>query len=141
MRMLRPLGLAAVSLGFWSATSFARPGEGVPAQPATGIRIPVHVTSVPEDRMAARLASAVIKELKSDPRFMSADRESPRAVNILLPARLGWQRRLDWTEVSYQARFNSANGHSRVITGNCWNWNLKACAKQIAGAAAQFGSN
>lgn len=138
--MLRLLGIAAVSLPVWSASAFASP-EGAPASAAGRIRIPVDVTSAAEDRMAGRLASAVVKELKSDLRFTLAERRSPRAVNISLPARVGWQRRLDWTEISYQARLNSANRHSHVVTGHCWNWNLKACAKQIADATARFGSN
>jgi hypothetical protein len=132
--------LAAVALPFWSASAFASP-EGAPASAPASIRIPVDVTSAAEDQMARRLATAVVKQLNSDLRFTLVQRGSVRAVSVSLPARVGWQRRLDWTEISYQARLNSANGHSRVVTGHCWNWNLKACAKQIADAAAQLGSN
>ena len=137
--MLRLLGMAAVSLSFWSAVASTRPG-GAPASASASIRIRVDVTSAAEDRMARRLASTVVNALMSDSRFTLVERGSPHALNISLPARVGWQRRLDWTEISYQARLSLENTHSRVVAGRCWNWNLKVCAKQIADAAAQFGN-
>jgi hypothetical protein len=91
--------------------------------------------------MARRLASAVMAALKSDPRFLSVERREPGSLEISLPHRVGWERRLDWTQIIYQARLTSANGNSRVITGLCWNWNLAVCAKQITDAAAQLGGN
>lgn len=90
--------------------------------------------------MASRLASAVLKELKNDPRFTFVE-GGRTALDIALPARVGWERRLDWTEIHYQARLTSATGQSRVIAGHCWNWNLTVCAKQIADAAARTGGN
>ena len=132
--MLRLIGTAAVSLLSW-LLAFA----GLEAAPAS--RIPVSVTSAAEDQMARRLEAAVVKELKRDPRFTFASPGSAGAINVALPARVGFERRLDWTKIMYQARLSSADGQSRVIAGDCWNWNLKVCAKQIADAAAQAGSD
>ena len=136
--MLRLVGIAAVSLAFCTSGV-------VRAEPAASIdrsiRIPVHVTSTADDRMARRLASAVMAALKSDTRFVPAERREPGSLEISLPNRVGWERRLDWTQIIFQARLTSAKGVSRVITGRCWNWNLPVCAKQITDAAAQFGSN
>jgi hypothetical protein len=136
--MLRLIGTAAVALLFLSATASATP-EGASESAAVGSsRIRVEVTSVAADRTARRLASAVATEIRSDSRFTLAERGSPHVVTISLPARLGWQRRLDRTELSYQARLTLPNGHSRIVAGHCWNWALKACAKQIVDAAAQL---
>src|SRR5438067_1053767 len=119
--MHRLLGIAAVSLSFWSAVASARPG-GAPVSASAGIRIRVDVTSAAEDRMARRLASRVVNALMSDSRFTLVERGTPHALNISLPARVGWQRRLDWTELSYKARVSSEDTHSRVVAGHCWNW-------------------
>ena len=132
--MLRLIETAAVSFFTWPL-AFA----SLEAAPAN--LVPVMVTSAAEDQMARRLASAVVKEFKRDPRFVSAMPGSPGAVNVSLPARVGFERRLDWTKIMYQARLSSAGGRSRVIAGDCWNWNLKVCAKQIADEAALAGSN
>ena len=137
--MLRLVGIAAVSLAICSSVVVR--AERSAASVDRGIRIPVHVTSTAEDRMARRLASAVMEALKSDPRFVLTVRRDPGSLEISLPQRIGWERRLDWTEIIYQARLTSAKGVSRVITGRCWNWNLPVCAKQIADAAAQFDGN
>ncbi len=136
--MLRLVGITAVAL---TCSSGVVRAERAPASIAGSIRIPVHVTSAAEDQVAKRLASAVMKALKQDPRFALVERGAPGSLQILLPTGVGWERRLDWTEVTYQARLNSTNGSSRVITGRCWNWNLAVCAKQITDAAAKFGSN
>lgn len=137
--MLRLVGIAAVSLATCSSGEVR--AERAPASIDGGIRIPVHVTSAAEDKMARGLASEVMKALKRDARFVLAQTGEPRSLQISLPTGVGWERRLDWTELTYQARLSSANGNSRVITGRCWNWNLAVCAKQIIDAAAQFGSN
>ena len=102
---------------------------------------PVSVTNVPEEQQARRLASAVFKELKRDPRFTLIDRPAPGVLGIALPARVGWERRLDWTEILFQARLNSPAGQSQVIAGRCYNWNMSVCAKQILDAAAGVASN
>lgn len=102
--------------------------------------IRVAVTSLAQEQMAKRLASAVLKELKRDPRFMLVDRPAQSAVEIALPSGVGWERRLDWIEIHYQARVN-ASGRSTVVTGTCWNWNLSVCAKQITDSAARFASS
>ena len=128
--MLRLVGIAAVLLAICSS-------EVVRAQRAA---TSVHVTSAADDRMARRLASAVMVALKSDPRFVLAERRELGSLEISLPNRVGWERRLDWTQIIYQARLTSAD-NSHVITGRCWNWNWAVCAKQITDAAAQFGSN
>jgi hypothetical protein len=91
--------------------------------------------------MARRLASALSNELKSDPRFTLSSQGTLGALNISFADRVGWERRLDWTRISYQARLTSPSGRSSLVTGNCWSWNLRACAKQVANAAAQFGVN
>jgi hypothetical protein len=90
--------------------------------------------------MARQLASAVLKTLDRDSRFTLVEHGRP-ALDIALPAQVGWERRLDWTEIHYQARLTSATGQSRVIAGHCWNWNLTVCAKQIADAAARTRGN
>ena len=90
--------------------------------------------------MARQLATAVLKTFERDPRFTLVEHGRP-ALDIALPARVGWERRLDWTEIHYQARLTSATGQSRVIARHCWNWNLTDCAKQIAEAAARNGGN
>jgi hypothetical protein len=105
---------------------------------AQSSRIPVTVTNAAEERTARGLSSAVINQLRSDPRFALADGPAPGALNIALPAQIGWERRLDWTEISYQVRLNGADSRSQVIAGHCWNWNLAVCAKQIADAASGF---
>lgn len=101
----------------------------------------VSVTSAPEEQQARRLASAVLKELKRDPRFTLVDHPSPGVLGISLPARVGWERRLDWTEILFQARLNSPAGQSQVIAGRCYNWNMSVCAKQILDAAAKVAGN
>lgn len=98
--------------------------------------VPVRVTSAPRGKMASRLASAVFKEVRSDKRFALVEDRSAEVLEISLPDDVGWQRRLDWTEIHYQARLNYPSGHSNVIAGHCWNWNLRACAQQIIDAAA-----
>lgn len=137
--MPRLVGIAAVTVAICS--SGVVQAEPAAASIDRSIRIPVHVTSAAEDRMARRLASALMVALKSDPRFVLAERREPGSLEISLPNRVGWERRLDWTQIIYQARLTSAKGVSRVITGRCWNWNLPVCAKQITDAADQFGSN
>lgn len=103
------------------------------------IPIRVAVTSAAQEQMAERLASAVVKELKRDPRFMLVERPAVGMIEIALPRGVGWERRLDWTEIHYQARLN-ASGRSTVVAGHCWNWNLSVCARQIADSAALFAS-
>jgi hypothetical protein len=102
---------------------------------------PISLTSAPKEQQARRLASSVLRELKRDARFRLADPAAPGIVNVALPARVGWERRLDWTEILYQARIDSPAGQSEVIAGRCYNWNLSICAKQILDAAAQVGGN
>jgi non-ribosomal peptide synthetase component F len=102
-------------------------------------RIAVTVTSAARERTARSLSSAVLKELRRDPRFALIDHPAPVAVTIAMPAGIGWERRLDWTEISYQARLTTAAGQTRVVAGHCYNWNLGVCAKHIADAAAELG--
>ena len=113
----------------------------LPAAVSAEMPIRVTVTSPAQEQMAKRLASAVIKELKRDGRFILVEPPASGAIEISLPSGVGWERRLDWTEIHYQARLTSATGQSRVIAGHCWNWNLTVCAKQIAEAAARTGGN
>jgi hypothetical protein len=103
-------------------------------------RIAVSVTSAAQERMARDLASAVLKEVKRDSRFALIDHPSPALLNIALPAGIGWERRLDWTEIFFRARLNSASERSQVIAGRCYNWNMSVCARQILDAAARFGA-
>jgi hypothetical protein len=107
------------------------------AQPSG--RIPVSVTSAAQERTARSLASAVLKEFGRDPRFALVERPAAGVLTVALPAGIGWERRLDWTEISYQARLTTPGGQSRVVAGRCYNWNLGVCAKQIADAAADIG--
>lgn len=107
------------------------------AQPSG--RIPVSVTSTAQERTARSLASAVLKEFGRDPRFALVQHPAPAALTVALPDGIGWERRLDWTEISYQARLTTRAGQSRVVAGRCYNWNLGVCAKQIADAAAVMG--
>lgn len=98
-------------------------------------RIPVTLTDAAEEQMARRLETAVRKALKRDPRFTLTQSEARPVLNISLPTRVGSERRLDWTEIHYQARLTAPDGRSWVIAGHCWNWNLEVCAKQILDAA------
>ena len=107
----------------------------------SGRTIFVRVASAANERTAQRLASAVMDELLRDERFGQATASAPAMLTISLPNRTGWERRLEWTEIRYQARLTTAAGTSRVIAGNCWNWNLGVCAKQIADAGAELGAN
>lgn len=127
-RMLRPV--MAIPLAIASA-AVAQP----PRRP-----VPVTVTEAAQERTARTLSSAVLKALKSDPRFALAEHAAPGMLTIAMPAGIGWERRLDWTEIHYQVRVTSA-GQSRVVAGHCWNWNLSVCAKQIVDAAAEMGGN
>lgn len=108
---------------------------------AQGARIPVIVTSAPQEQAARRLSLAVAKALARDPRFQMVDERNAGVVTISLPSRLGWDRRLDWTEIYFQARVTSSAGQSRVVAGQCWNWNFAVCANQIVNAAAEVGRN
>lgn len=103
-------------------------------------RIPLTITSAADEQMAKRLASAVMKELRRDPRFSLAERPASGRITLSLPHGVGWQRRLDWTEISYQARLDG-RGASRIAAGHCWNWNLSVCAKQILDSAAQYAAS
>jgi hypothetical protein len=117
---------AMVALALWSSAA------------AAGIR--VSVTSAPEEQQARRLAAAVVKEAGRDPRFTLVE-PSAAALGISLPARVGWERRLDWTEILFQARLNAPDGESHVFAGRCYNWNMSACAKQLLDAAAQVAGH
>lgn len=108
---------------------------------AQSARIPVIVTGVPEEQAARRLSRAVVKALGRDPRFRMVDERDAGAVTISLPSRVGWDRRLDWTEIHFQARVTGSAGQSRVVAGQCWNWNFPVCANQIVNAAAEIGGN
>lgn len=103
--------------------------------------IPVIVTGVPQEQAARRLRVAVAKTLARDPRFRMVEQRDAGVVTISLPGRLGSDRRLDWTEIHFQARVTSSSGQTRVVAGQCWNWNFAVCANQIVNAAAQIGSN
>lgn len=138
--MLRPTAIAAAALVF--STTCASAGlQPTQTSANPGARISVDVTSAARDMMARRLASAVVKELERDPRLRLVASGSRGNVSISLPAGVGWERRLDWTEISYQARLNATNGRSRPIAGRCWNWNLNVCARQIVDAAVQFAGD
>lgn len=127
--MLRLACLLAVSLGLWS-----------PAFAQQGRPLSVTVASAAQERTARKLASAVLKALRSDSRFTLVENPSAATLTIALPTDVGWERRLDWTEIHYQARVTSAAGQSRVFAGTCWNFNLSVCAKQILDAAAGMGA-
>jgi len=127
--MRRLSKIAVLTLGIGSLGS---------AQPSPVGRIPVAVTSAAQERTAKGLASAVLTTLKGDPRFALSERAAPGTLAISLPAGIGWERRLDWTEIHYQARLTSPAGQSRIVAGHCWNWNLAVCAKQIVDAAAEM---
>jgi hypothetical protein len=106
-----------------------------------GARVPVFVASAPEEQAARSLSRAVVKALARDPRFRMVEQANAGVVTISLPGRLGWDRRLGWTEIYFQARVTSPAGQSRVVAGQCWNWNYAVCAKQIVDAAAKIGNN
>jgi hypothetical protein len=99
------------------------------------------VRGTAEDRLTRLFVSAVTREFDKDPRFVSGKPATPATIEVLLPGRVGWERAYEWTRVTYHARLNSANGGSRIISGACWNWNLRACAQQIATAAAKAGTS
>ncbi|HYX46572.1 MAG TPA: hypothetical protein VE820_07110 [Sphingomicrobium sp.] len=103
--------------------------------------IPVTITGAAQEQQARRLESAVRKELMRDRRFILVDRPAPGAFNIALPAGVGWERRLDWTEIYFQARLNTPSGQSHVLAGRCYNWSMSVCAKQILDSAAQAAGN
>lgn len=103
--------------------------------------IAVSVTSAAQEQQAKRLDEALRKELTRDPRFMLVDHPAPGATNIALPERVGWVRRLDWTEILFQARLNASSGLSHILAGSCYNWNMSVCAKQILDAAAKVAGN
>ena len=114
-------------------------------QPAAAERshvqpVPVELLSAAEDRTAKRLTVLVRREFEGDPRFTLVSGQAPKAMLVSLAARVGWERRLDWTEISYQVRLSSHAATSAVITAVCWNWNLESCARQIVSATAEHGS-
>lgn len=109
---------------------------GIAAATATP-PVAVFVRTGAQDGLSRRFESNVLEQFRSDPQFRLIDREAPGALVVSLPHGLGWERRLDWTSVSYQVRIDAAQGQSRIVTGDCWNWNLRICARQIVSAAAQ----
>lgn len=109
--------------------------SGITVANDTPIRISVR--SPAAHGFAKRLASSVVKELGRDPRFMLLADGTPGVLTVWLPSDVGRERSLDWTRITFQARLVSVDGSSRVITGGCWNWNIRDCAQQIAIAAAQ----
>jgi len=117
---------AAIAFALWSSSAASV--------------IPVSISSAPDEPQARRLAAAVLKEAERDPRFTLVE-PSAGALGISLPARVGWERRLDWTEILFQARLNSPRGQSHVFAGRCYNWNMSVCAKQLLDAAAQVAGN
>lgn len=125
--MLTHRALFALALALWSSGADAG--------------MPIWVTSAPQEQQARRLSSALFKELKRDPRFTLVEQRMPGALEISLPDRVGWERRLDWTEILFQARLNSGRGATQVIAGRCYNWNMSVCARQILDAAAQMDGN
>jgi len=102
--------------------------------PATPIA--VQLRSASQNKTTERFASSVIKEFRSDRRFVVVAANSPAEVIVTLPNDVGYERSLDWTRISYQARIEAVGGASRDIHGSCWNWNLRVCAQQITAAAA-----
>lgn len=109
--------------------------------PSAAVPIPITVTSAAQEQQARRLDSALRKELARDRRFALVAQPAPAILNIALPAAVGWERRLDWTEIFFRARLNAASGQSQVFAGRCYNWNMPVCAKQILDAAAQMAGN
>ena len=107
------------------------------ATPAVRAPITVQLHSASENKTTERFASAVIKEFNRDARFTRAGQGVPPAVSVTLPNQVGWERSLEWTRISYQARIDGAGRASRIIHGSCWNWNLRICAQQITNAAAE----
>jgi hypothetical protein len=99
------------------------------------------VTSAAQEQQARRLDSALREELARDRRFALVAQPARGAVDIALPARVGWERRLDWTEILFQARLNTPSGQSQVFAGRCYNWNMPVCAKQLLDAAAQVAGH
>ena len=102
------------------------------------VTIPVEITSAAEDRTAKRLAVLVTREFQGDPRFVIVSGKPADSVTVTLAARVGWERRLDWTEIRYQVRLSKGGGDSAVIAVACWNWDLNSCARQITNAAAHY---
>jgi hypothetical protein len=125
-----------VAPALWTMVLGHQPLAAAPGTNA--IPKPVQLTSAAEDRTARRLAAVVSREFETDPRFRLVTGQSTNATTVSLAARAGWERRLDWTEIRYQARLTSAKGESTVVMAVCWNWNLQACARQIVDSAARF---
>ncbi len=134
----RPMDLRLLiiaSLVTAAPSSFAAAGA---ERPAT---IPVRVASSPQERAARDLTAAVVKGLARDPRFRLVEEGAAAEVTISLPGKVGWERRLEWTQIEYQARVTSSAGATRVIAGKCWNWNYADCADQIVKAASEISRN
>ena len=100
--------------------------------------IPVQITGAPQEKMARKLDEAVRKKFQADPRFIVTSNSPAGGLIIAMPEGIGWERRLEWTEIHFQARLSSPGGRTRVVAGYCWNWNLAECGKWLTEAAAKF---
>jgi hypothetical protein len=98
----------------------------------------VELASAPEDRTSRRLSALIEQRFGADPRFALVRHQQGNSIIVSMASRVGWERRLDWTEIRYQARLTSPGGQSAVMTAVCWNWDLQSCAKQVVDAAAGF---
>jgi hypothetical protein len=106
--------------------------------PATPI--PVQIIGAPQEKMARELDEAVRKKFQADPRFVLTNNSPGAGLIIAMPEGIGWERRLDWTEIHFQARVSSPSGRTQVVAGHCWNWNLGECGKWLTEAAAKFAA-
>lgn len=115
---------------------------GAPSQAsAPETPIPVQITGAPQEKMARKLDEAVRKKFQGDARFVLTNNPPPGGLIIAMPEGIGWERRLDWTEIHFQARLSSPGGRTEVVAGYCWNWNLAECGKWLTEAAAKFAAS
>lgn len=103
--------------------------------------IPVHVHRSAQDSSARQFESVVVKELGNDRRLSIVADGLPAQVTVTLPSAVGWQRSVDWIRILYQARIEAADGTFRIVKGDCWNWNMRQCGRQIADAVVDLGKD
>jgi hypothetical protein len=102
--------------------------------------IPIQIVGAPQEKTARKLDAAVRGRFATDPRFVVTNNPSPDGLILAMPEGIGWERRLEWTEIHFQARISLPSGRTQVVAGYCYNWNLRACGKLLADAAAKFAA-
>ena len=115
-------------------------GQSALAPEPASLPMMVKMENAAQDRTAKRIAQLLLRDFQEDPRFTLVSGEQANTIILALAERVGWERRLDRTSISYQVRLSSPGADSVVIAASCWNWELNACARRIVESTAQYGS-